>query len=219
MRFFFIGLIIIFLVSLLVGQLATPKYTPFKAVMAKGLYYTIIGLIGFGVAVALAALIYEGISSQGSDTEFARMTKEQKKAVRDSLRKELPDPTREELLATFVEFDFDAVVIPCYSTVHKLDVASLKEIKAFEVGRRSLSDGFYEIETNAEMEVNRPVPGFHLRGTFIVQYEFFEGDSDIDPGWKFDKVFISTCEVLGAQGEQEPNRKNEYYPDLPREVD
>jgi hypothetical protein len=217
MRFFFIGLVVIFLVSLLIGQLATPKYTPFRVVMARGLYYTVLGLIGFGVIVAFAALIYQAIYSKGSETDFSRMTPEQREMVRDSLRRELPEPSLDEVKTLFVRFNFDAVVIPCYETVRRLDVAALKEIAALEIEEAGLSDGIYEIQTKAELKVNSPVSGFHIIGDFTIQYKFEEGDSDIDPGWKFDKILIDRCVVLAAEGEEKEPGPEELYPDLPRE--
>jgi len=216
MRFFFIGLVVIFLVSLLIGQLATPKYTPLRVVMARGLYYTILGLIGFGVIVALAAIVYQSIYSKGSDTDFSRMTPAQREMVRDSLRKELPDPSVDEIKTLFVRFNFDAVVIPCYETVRRLDVVALKEIANLEINDAGLSDGIYEIQSKAELMVNSPVSGFHLVGDFTIQYEFEEGDSDISPGWKFDKILIDRCQVLAAEGEEKEPGPEELYPDLPR---
>lgn len=216
MRFFFIGLVVIFLISLLIGQLATPKFTPFRVVMARGLYYTVLGLIGFGVIVALVAIIYQSIYSKGSDTDFSRMTKEQREVVRDSLRSRVPDPSVEELKTLFVRFNFDAVVIPCYETVQRLDVAALQEIGYLTIEEAGLADGIYEIHTKAELNVNQPVSGFHIKGDFTVQYEFEEGDSDIDPGWKFDKILIDRCVVLAAEGEEEKASPEELYPDLPR---
>ena len=213
MRFFFVGLIIIFLVSLLVGQLATPKRTPFRRVFAQGMYYTILGLIGFGVIVALAAIIYNTAARKGSDTEFSKMTNEQRDVVRDSLRSELPDPSMSEIKTKFIDFNFETTLIPCYETVHKLDVASLEEIESLEIIGAGTSKGFYEIQ----LRVNEPVRGFHLKGNFLVQYAFEEGDSDFDPGWKFHKILIGDCEVLAAEGEEKKPGKEELYPDLPRE--
>ena len=59
MRFFLIGVVVIFLVSILIGQITTPKYTPFKRVLAKGFYYTIIGTIAMGLLAGLAAVVYD----------------------------------------------------------------------------------------------------------------------------------------------------------------
>jgi len=219
MRFFYIGLVVIFLVSLLLGQITTPKYTPFKKVFAKGLYYSLIGLIGFLIAIGIVALVNDLQSRKGSENEFAKMTQEQKTALRDSLRKSLPNPSFEDLQATFVDYNFNGVLIPCYETVHKLDVASLKEIKSFNVGDSELSGDLYEIETQAELMVNQPVTDFHFRGTFNVQYEFYKGDSDIDPGWKFSKILISHCQVISAPEKEKIIGNTEYYPDLNREVD
>jgi hypothetical protein len=218
MRFFFIGLIIIFLVSLLIGQITTPKGTPFRRVFAKGLYYSVIGLIGFVIAIGIVALVNDITSRQGSETEFSKMTREQKVALRDSLRRTPPTPTEEELRSLFVDYNFEGVIIPCYESVHKLDVASLKEIKYFDVSDANASDEFYEIETEAELTVNQPVPRFHFKGTFNVQYEFYEGDSDIDPGWKFDKIFISQCEVIDAPEKEKVIGNSDLYPDLKRDI-
>ena len=217
MRFFFIGVIVIFLVSLLIGQITTPKRTPFKRVLAKGFYYTIIGTIVFGLLAGLAAIIYDfTVATKGSEDEFARMTKEQQEMVRDSLRNELPDPGLAEIKSRFIRFDFDAVLIPCYETANKFDVASLDEILELEIIGSGMSEGIYEIRTRGELIVNRPVTGFHIRGDFSIQYEFFEGDTDIDPGWKFDKIFISKCEVIAAEGEEKKPGPEELYPDLKR---
>ena len=218
MRFFYIGLVVIFLVSLLIGQLTTPKYTPFKKVFAKGLYYSLIGLIGFVIAIGIVALVNDLQSRHGSPDEFARMTKEQKTALRDSLRQSPPNPSFEELQTTFVDYNFYGVLIPCYETVHKLDVASLKEIKSFDVGESELSGDLYEIETQAELIVNQPVTDFHFKGVFNVQYEFYKGDSDIDPGWKFSKILISRCQVISAPEKEKIIGNSESYPDLEREV-
>jgi len=217
MRFFFIGVIVIFLVSLLIGQITTPKRTPFKRVLAKGFYYTIIGTIVFGLLAGLAAIVYDfTLVTKGSEDEFARMTKEQQEMVRDSLRNELPDPSLAEIKSRFIRFDFDGVLIPCYETANKLSVASLDEILELEITGSGMSEGIYEIRTRGELKVNRPVTGFHIRGDFSIQYEFFEGDTDIDPGWKFDKIFIANCEVLAAEGEEKKPGPEELYPDLPR---
>jgi len=217
MRFFFIGVIVIFLVSLLIGQITTPKRTPFKRVLAKGFYYTIIGTIVFGLLAGLAAIVYDfTLVTKGSEDEFARMTKEQQEMVRDSLRNELPDPSLAEVKSRFIRFDFDGVLIPCYETANKLSVASLDEILELEITGSGMSEGIYEIRTRGELKVNRPVTGFHIRGDFSIQYEFFEGDTDIDPGWKFDKIFIANCEVLAAEGEEKKPGPEELYPDLPR---
>jgi hypothetical protein len=218
MRFFFIGLIVIFVVSLLIGQVTTPKGTPFRKVFAKGLYYSVIGLIGFIVAIGIVTLVNDISSKKGSENEFAKMTKEQKMILRDSLRKALPDPSFEDLQATFVDFNFNGVIIPCYETVHKLDVASLKEIKSFDVGEDELSGDLYEVDVEAELMVNQPVTDFHFRGAFNVQYEFYEGDTDIDPGWKFSKILISHCQVISAPEKEKIIGNTEYYPDLNREV-
>jgi hypothetical protein len=217
MRFFLIGVVVIFLVSILIGQITTPKYTPFRKVLARGFYYTIIGTIAMGVLAGLAAIIYDFTTTRkGSETDFARMTKEQQEMVRDSLRNELPDPTMAEIKSRFIRFDFDAVLIPCYETANKLDVASLDEILELEVIGSGMSEGIYEVRTKGELKVNRPVTGFHIRGEFSIQYEFFEGDTDIDPGWKFDKIFIANCEVIAAEGEEKKPGPDELYPDLPR---
>ncbi|HKL39109.1 MAG TPA: hypothetical protein VJ894_00430, partial [Cryomorphaceae bacterium] len=215
---FFIGLIVIFLVSLLIGQITTPKYTPFKKVFAKGLYYSVIGLIGFVIVIGIVALVNDISSRKGSQTEFAKMTREQKEVLRDSLRQTPPAPTDAELKALFVDYNFSGAIIPCYESVHKLDIASLKEIKAFEVTDTDLSDGLYEIETEAEMIVNQPVPIFHFKGTFNVQYDFYDGDSDINPGWKLDKIFISHCEVIDAPEKDKVIGNSDLYPDLNRDV-
>jgi len=217
MRFFYIGLVIIFLVSLLIGQITTPKYTPFKKVFAKGLYYSIIGLIGFVIAIGIVALVNDLQSRNGSPDDFARMTNEQKTTLRDSLRKELPNPTFEDLQATFLDYNFNGILIPCYETVHKLNVTSLDEIKSFIVGDSELSRDLYEIETEAELMVNQPVTDFHFKGTFNVQYEFYEGDTDFDPGWKFSKILISNCQVISAPEKEKIIGNTEYYPDLNRE--
>jgi len=217
MRFFYIGLAIIFLVSLLIGQITTPKYTPFKKVFAKGLYYSIIGLIGFVIAIGIVALVNDLQSRNGSPDDFARMTNEQKTTLRDSLRKELPNPTFEDLQATFLDYNFNGILIPCYETVHKLNVTSLDEIKSFIVGDSELSRDLYEIETEAELMVNQPVTDFHFKGTFNVQYEFYEGDTDFDPGWKFSKILISNCQVISAPEKEKIIGNTEYYPDLNRE--
>jgi hypothetical protein len=218
MRFFYIGLVVIFLVSLLIGQITTPKYTPFKKVFAKGLYYSIIGLIGFVIAIGIVALVNDLQTRNGSPDEFARMTNEQKTTLRDSLRKELPNPSFNELQSTFVDYNFSGVLIPCYETVHKLDVASLEEIKSLKVGKSELSRDLFEIETKAELMVNQPVTDFHFKGTFNVQYEFYEGDSDFDPGWKFAKILISKCQVISAPEKENIIGNPESYPDLEREV-
>lgn len=217
MRFFYIGLIIIFLVSLLIGQITTPKRTPFKKVFAKGLYFSIIGLIGFLVVIGIVALVNDLQSRSGSDNEFAKMTREQKEVLRDSLRSALPNPSIDELKTTFVDYNFYSVLIPCYETVHKLDVASLKEIKSFEVGAPRLSGNLFEIETKAELIVNKPVTDFHFTGVFNVQYEFYKGDSDIPPGWKFSKILISNCQVISAPEREKIIGNSEFYPDLNRE--
>lgn len=217
MRFFYIGLVIIFLVSLLIGQITTPKYTPFKKVFAKGLYYSIIGLIGFVIAIGIVALVNDLQSRNGSPDDFARMTNEQKTTLRDSLRKELPNPTFEDLQATFLDYNFNGILIPCYETVHKLNVTSLDEIKSFIVGDSELSRDLYEIETEAELMVNQPVTDFHFKGTFNVQYEFYKGDTDFDPGWKFSKILISNCQVISAPEKEKIIGNTEYYPDLNRE--
>ena len=217
MRFFYIGLVIIFLVSLLIGQITTPKYTPFKKVFAKGLYYSIIGLIGFVIAIGIVALVNDLQSRNGSPDDFARMTNEQKTTLRDSLRKELPNPTFEDLQATFLDYNFNGILIPCYETVHKLDVTSLDEIKSFIVGDSEVSRDLYEIETEAELMVNQPITDFHFKGTFNVQYEFYKGDTDFDPGWKFSKILISNCQVISAPEKKKIIGNSEYYPDLNRE--
>lgn len=217
MRFFYIGLVIIFLVSLLIGQITTPKKTPFRKVFAKGLYYSLIGLISFVIAIGIVALVNDFRSRSGSENEFARMTTEQKAAFRDSARKEIPTPSFEDLQSTFVDYNFNGVLIPCYETVHKLDISSLKEIKSFELGDSELSGDLYEIETQAELMVNQPVNDFHFEGTFNVQYEFYKGDSDIDPGWKFSKILISQCQVISAPEKEKIIGNSEYYPDLNRD--
>jgi hypothetical protein len=51
-----------------------------------------------------------------------------------------------------------------------------------------------------------------------VQYEFYEGDTDIDPGWKFSKILISHCQVISAPEKEKIIGNTEYYPDLNREV-
>ncbi|MGB6037664.1 MAG: hypothetical protein WBG42_15420, partial [Cryomorphaceae bacterium] len=156
-------------------------------------------------------------SRRGSGDDFARMTKEQKTILRDSLRKELPNPTFKELQTTFVDYNFNGVLIPCHETVHKLDIASLQEIKSFQVGDSEVSGDLYEIETEAELTVNQPVTDFHFKGRFNVQYEFYKGDSDIDPGWKFSKILISQCQVISAPEKEKIIGNSEYYPDLNRE--
>jgi hypothetical protein len=217
--FIYVGLVIIFLVSLLIAQITTPKRTPFRKVFTKGLYYSIIGLFAFLIAIGIVALVNDVQSRRGSDDDFSKMTKEQKTALRDSLRKELPSPTLKDLQATFVDFNFNGVIIPCYETVHKLDITSLKEIKSFDVGDAELSIDLYEIDVEAELMVNQPVTDFHFRGTFNVQYSFYEGDTDIDPGWKFSKILISHCQVISAPEKEKIIGNTEYYPDLKRELD
>lgn len=214
MRFFFIGVVIIFLISLLIGQLTTPKKTPFRKVFRKGLYFSLIGLIGFGIAIGVVTLVNDIVARGGSDSEFSKMTREQKQEFRMALKKELPAPTLDNLKATFVNYNFNGVLIPCYETVHKLDIASLKNIKAFEVDESRMSNGFFEIGIDGEFLVNQPVPNFHISGTFNVQYEFYEGDSNIDPGWKFKRIFINDCEVIDAPPKKKVIGNTEYYPDL-----
>jgi hypothetical protein len=216
--FIYVGLVIIFLVSLLIAQITTPKRTPFRKVFTKGLYYSIIGLVGFLITIGIVALVNDLQSRQGSGDDFAKMTKEQKTALRDSLRNELPSPTFKELQTTFVNYNFYGVLIPCYETVHKLDVASLKEIKSFDVGESELSGDLFEIQTQAELMVNQPVNDFHFKGTFNVQYEFYKGDSDFDPGWKFSKILISNCQVISAPEKEKIIGNSESYPDLNRVV-
>jgi len=217
MRFFFIGVVVIFLLSILIGQISTPKNTPFKRVLAKGFYYTIIGTVAMGLLAGLVAIIYDySTSKNGSKDDFARMTREQQEMVRDSLRAELPDPDLAEIKSRFIRFDFDAVLIPCYESANKLDVVSLDEILDLEIIGSGMSEGIYEIRTRGELKVNRPVTGLHFRGEFSIQYEFFEGDTDIDPGWKFDKIFIAKCEVIAATGEEKEPGPEELYPDLKR---
>ena len=95
-------------------------------------------------------------------------------------------------------------------------MASLDEILNLEIVGSGMSEGIYEVRTKGELKVNRPVTGFHIRGDFSIQYVFFEGDTDIDPGWKFDKIFIANCEVIAAEGEEKKPGPEELYPDLPR---
>jgi hypothetical protein len=216
MRIFLIGLVIIFLVSMLLGQLLTPRRTPFRKVFAKGLYFTLIGMLIFGAGLAVWLIVYESSTAKGSLTQYERMNKEQRETYRDSLRMHPPSPSLKELKSKFVEFDFQAVLIPCYETVHKFGVASLKEIEFLEKIDEAQTDGIYEIRTRGEFKTNKPVSGFHVRGTFVVQYEFYRGDSDIEPGWKFNKILISKCEVLAAEGEPKEPSSQELYPDLPR---
>lgn len=216
MRFLFIGLAILILVALLVGRIITPKHTPFRKVFARGMYISIIGLIVIGGIGALGTYIYQAFNAGGDETDFRHMSREQQEVYRDSVRQILPDPNIEELKTVFVDFDFEAVLIPCYQTIHKLKVGSPKEITILEVVDKQRTDEFYEILTRGELKVNRPVPNFHLRGTFNVQYEFINGDADYDPGWQFHKILIEDCTVLSADEPDQKPSPESLYPDLKR---
>jgi len=219
MRFFFIGLVIIFLASMLIGQLTTPKKTPLTKVFAKGLYYSIIGLIGFVVMIGIAVLVNDFKARGGSESDFARMTKEQRQIYRDSVRSVVPSPTEDELKTLFVEFNFNGVLIPCYETVHKLNVDSPKEILSFQTGASKLSGDLLEFEVAAELMVNQPATDFHFKGDFRVQYEFYQGDSDFPPAWNFSKILIGNCEVIRAPEEKKVIGNEELYPDLNRKTE
>ncbi|MCH2216160.1 MAG: hypothetical protein MK086_13405 [Flavobacteriales bacterium] len=216
MRFFFIGLIIIFLASMLIGQLTTPKRTPFRNVFAKGLYYSIIGLIGFVIIIGIAALANDFVARGGSESDFERMTKDQKQVYSDSVRSAVPTPTEDELKTLFVDFNFNGVLIPCYETVHKLNVESAKEILSFETGESKLSSDLLEFEVAAELMVNQPATDFHFKGDFRVQYEFYKGDSDFPPAWNFSRILIGNCQVISVPEEKKVIGNEELYPDLTR---
>jgi len=216
MRFLFIGLAILILVALLVGRIITPKHTPFRKVFTRGMYISILGLIVIGGIGALGTYIYQALNAGGDETDFRHMSRVEQAAYRDSVRKILPDPNLEELKTVFVEFDFEAVLIPCYQTIHKLKVGSPKEISNFEIVEKQKTDEFYEILARGELQVNRPVPNFHLVGTFNVQYKFIKGDANNDPGWRFHKILIDECTVLAADDTDEKSSPESLYPDLKR---
>ncbi|MFN2428574.1 MAG: hypothetical protein ABR574_01060 [Cryomorphaceae bacterium] len=216
MRFLFIGLAILILVALLVGRIITPKHTPFRRVFARGMYISIIGLIVIGGIGALGTYIYKAVNAGGDETDFRHMSQAQREVYRDSVRQILPSPNLEELKSDFVEFDFEAVLIPCYENIHKLKVGSPKEIIELEVIGKQQTDEFYEILTRGELKVNRPVPNFHIQGTFNVQYKFIQGDADHDPGWQFHKILIDECTVLSAIDRDIKPGPETLYPDLKR---
>jgi hypothetical protein len=218
MRFLFGGIAIFLVLAYIIGRIFTPSHAPMRKVFLKGMYLTGIGLLVLAAIVGLGAIINWGLGNYGTDVSgpFAGMSDERRVEYLDSLKQAVPAPEPDQLKTQFVNYDFQTSVLPCYETVHTFNVASLKEIVSLEKEDVIMADGIYEIITYGEFRTNKPEVGFHVQGTFSVQYRFFGGSRERDPGWSLTKILVSDCRVLSEKPKEEMEDNSRYYPDLDR---
>ncbi len=220
MRFLFAGIAAFLLLGFILGQIFTPKRTPIRKVLAKGFYLTSLVTLGLGFLVGIGALVYYGFNNDGRDMSgpLAGMSETQKEIYLDSLYDHPPQPSIVDLRDVFVDYRFGTTALPCFESVHNLDVVSLNQIVSLEKVSASRAEKIYEIELLAELKTNKPYEGFHLRGNFSVQYRFYRGSREQEPGWGLSKIFVSNCEVLSKREIKSSIGQDSLYPGLKRDV-
>lgn len=220
MRFLIGGIALFIVLSLIVGRIFSPRGSSFRTIFGRGFYYTAAATLSLAVVVGLGALIYYGIEGDKKihDTSFFRgMNETQKAQYLDSLFNEVPNPSVAEIKTSLMNYRFNSKALPCYDALHAFDVASLEQILELEKQDTRSSDEIYEINTLGEFKTDRPEAGFHLQGTFVIQYTFSKGLQDVPPGWNFTKIYFTDCEVLSPhKKENKTSRRDSLYPDLKR---
>jgi len=219
MRFLFGGSAIFLLIAFIVGQIATPRRAPIRKVFAKGFMITAFSFLALGALFGVGALIYYGVTGNGAPNDrYSRMSDEEKVYYVDSLMANPPDASVDQLKDAFISFRFGTTALPCFESIHNFNVVSLMQIENLEKGDSKLSGKIYETTTYGEFRTNQPAEGFHLKGTFTVQYIFSEGTRDKPLGWHFSKIIVSDCEVLSSHPVPNVLGQDSLYPDLKRKV-
>lgn len=220
MRFLFGGLAIFVFIAFVVGQIITPRRAPIRKVFSCGFYYTGIGLLLIAAVSGVIALVYYGLNDANRFQErgLSQMSKTEKTAYLDSLLNHPPQLSVAELKDLFVDYRFGFTSLPCFESVHRFDVVSLEEIKTLEITGKNRSGKIFEINTKGEFETNQPLPKFHVKGDFTLQYRFTEGTRALTPGWHLSKFVGTKCTVLSTHPEEQIIGRDSLYPDLKREV-
>ncbi len=220
MRFLFGGIAIFLLIAFVVGQIFTPRRAPIRKVFAKGFMITAVSFLALGALFGVGALIYYGVTGNGAPKDrYSKMTIEEKAYYVDSLITNPPNPSIEELKDIFMDFRFGTTSLPCFESIHNFDVVSLMQIEQLEKGGSKLAGKIFETTAYGEFKTNQPLEGFHLKGTFTVQYIFSEGTRDKPLGWHFSKIVVRDCEVLSKHPGPKVLGQDSLYPGLERRVE
>lgn len=219
MRFLFGGIAIFLLISFIVGQIFTPRRAPIRKVFAKGFMITALSFLALGAVFGVGALIYYGVTGNGAPKDrYSKLSEEQKAIYVDSLLTNPPNASVAELKDTFIAFRFGTTALPCFESIHNFNVVSLMQIEHLEKGKSKLAGTIYETTVYGAFKTNQPAEGFHMKGTFTVQYIFSEGTRDKPLGWHFSKIIVSDCEVLSKHPTEKIIGQDSLYPDLKRRV-
>lgn len=219
MRFLFGGIAIFLLIAFIVGQIFTPRRAPIRKVFAKGFMITAVSFLVLGAVLGVGALIYYGVTGNGTANDrYSKMSVAEKAYYVDSLMTNPPNPSIEELKDVFIAFRFGSTALPCFESIHNFNVVSLMQIENLEKGESKLAGKIFETTVYGEFKTNQPAEGFHLKGTFTVQYIFSEGTRDKPLGWHFSKIIISECTVLSKHPDPKVIGQDSLYPGLERRV-